>query len=1224
MGSPLKSLIFLLPLLAILGCNSQKAELGALEKTPLKFSFSSGAVTHDKIMFFGKSASGEGFAKVVSPGETPDFEFFGNEEWTFYAIGWRGANLSGVVDCAKVEKTLEGPKETLSFNLTEAACEDDVLRGDATGDLSLGFNSVEFCESVSGIDDASDTCSDDLNDGARVQARGHAMSYRYRLRTFSKEDGRYEFGDEILTTDCADGKPDFSDLTKIDRGLAMGELAHIPVGNGRNTPFYAQVEVFPGNSTCDGTSHGSRFVNLPYGLKSESSSAFYKWTGSRHKLFVKMSGTEICQGKSLTETFAGGVESSGLLVAQNNQSNASPRLICNTDQFYNLRASPYGAIKILKDIDLSANYKGVTALPGNLDALTSLGAGSNFFPLGMTSTYTVPSSVGEPRITFPYSFDGGGKTITGLRIHLPTRSRAGFFVNHNNVFRRVRIKDWKITGTNSVGTISRSTSTLQEIEIQNLSIKAQSSLGGLVGDGAPQVKNVTISQLYLESDTFACGGILGANSVPGSNSVLENISVSGEINCGSSVGGILGTASGATTTIRNVRFEGSVLGNSGVGGIAGFLHDGAILKSYVQGVIESRNISSANTGGLVGRVSSSTTFSRIEDSFFFGKIVHACTSAPLTNCNIGNLAGVYSDASWTTVEMATNFHHTSISGHTLTDFGTARSAADFYNFAPPGYVSAVGDLPRLPLEVDSSPTLFADLTHPCRSHTLNDKSLPVQIAGGRGRSSSPLTICNGKQFAEMTSHGSKHFQITSPFYAHLPVGDASLDLTGSIDGKNHIISGLTLNPATPTDDGTFAHTWWKTTRGPVKNLKFYHPTMNSAVADRGAFIALKNTSTMENIVLQDIIWDFSPSVIGATGGAAPLVHFNSGTIKKASVSGLMDVYSFTAGLVLSNTGLIEDSSSTVKMSCDSTSANICYRLAGFVYAQLGNILRSYVDVEISGNDFANPAGQSEFGLLANYNTGLMDDSHVEGFSHSKLSHNTGMGIANSGKMHRAYSAADIKVENTSLPVLNPVSDADWYTNPSPTASYTVGIGSEAEDIFYRYPARWFYPETLPKDSSSDLPCVVNSTRALGLFWKPDIQTPGANFFIARNQLLNSSLYTLTLASEIASALTFNAVSCSEVHASTLPFTIGVLPIVQPGASTFLVNPFVITAFQDFDGQTNFNDEIVWLANLDFAADLTRINTILRARMLKIPHETPPTWVFSAAEGLQLFHVAYPE
>ncbi|MFT3982396.1 MAG: S-layer homology domain-containing protein [Lachnospiraceae bacterium] len=205
------------------------------------------------------------------------------------------------------------------------------------------------------------------------------------------------------------------------------------------------------------------------------------------------------------------------------------------------------SLKLIKDLDLSA-YQ----------------SGEGWIPIGIS-----PNS-------FDGGFDGGGKTITGLKINRPAVNEQGLFgvIGNEGVVEKLGVKDVSITGKQMLGGIAgrvHAGGTVQS-SFSAGRVAGDGDIGGLAG-----FVQGTVQSCYSSADAVGVNGVGGiAGRVTG---ILKNCYVSGDIAGSYNIGGIAGTAGYGGRINNCAALNLSVTGNAGdsgnVGRVTGFKDAGA-------------------------------------------------------------------------------------------------------------------------------------------------------------------------------------------------------------------------------------------------------------------------------------------------------------------------------------------------------------------------------------------------------------------------------------------------------------------------------------------------------------------------------------------------------------------------------------------------------------------------------------------------------------------------
>lgn len=188
-------------------------------------------------------------------------------------------------------------------------------------------------------------------------------------------------------------------------------------------------------------------------------------------------------------------------------------------------------------------------------------------------------------------------------------------------------------------------------------VTGDSNTGVLTGESqAGTIQNVTVDATVTGTDSV--GGFVGSDT----NGDISNSEFNGTVNGNKDVGGITGNAS--YTEIKHTTVSGSVTGSSNyVGGIAGLNSSGLIHKSYVNGDVEGKDY----VGGLVG-----DSDETIKDSYVKGSVTGDTNVGGLVGINSGTVVGTYNTATVT----ASNANKGGLIGQNGTDAESYKDGND--------------------------------------------------------------------------------------------------------------------------------------------------------------------------------------------------------------------------------------------------------------------------------------------------------------------------------------------------------------------------------------------------------------------------------------------------------------------------------------------------------------------------------------------------------------------
>ncbi len=181
----------------------------------------------------------------------------------------------------------------------------------------------------------------------------------------------------------------------------------------------------------------------------------------------------------------------------------------------------------------------------------------------------VNSNGNDEFIEFNGTFDGNGKTISGLFVSVSGQRGAGLFGCLNGA-------------------------TIKNLKIKGADIRSESRAGILASCSFyGRIENCSVDGKVVGDELV--GGISGYSVMETISGCSSTASVDGAID----VGGIVGE--GYYTDFNNCTNSGNVIGNQYVGGIVGDITEGSILNSKNSGKVQTRTEQeNYNCGGIVG------------------------------------------------------------------------------------------------------------------------------------------------------------------------------------------------------------------------------------------------------------------------------------------------------------------------------------------------------------------------------------------------------------------------------------------------------------------------------------------------------------------------------------------------------------------------------------------------------------------------------------------------
>ena len=261
------------------------------------------------------------------------------------------------------------------------------------------------------------------------------------------------------------------------------------------------------------------------------------------------------------------------------------------------------------------------------------------------SEYGDWTPIGTLHANFRGTYDGGNYVITGLKIKSEDKDYQGLFGRTEGAtIRNVPLEDVNVTGANNVGgLVGYASNTNISNSCTTGEVTGRGQVGGLIGGtnnsmisksytegiimGSNQVgglvglayNNAEISNSYSTCSSIGLdigvyiGGLVGrANS----GTMISNSYATGTVTGSSALGGLVGVT--VESTIKNSYAKGTIKGGDSkyIGGLVGWAwDDSAIENSYATGLVKGNN----NSGGLVGRIESSTVTSSYWDTETTGR-----------------------------------------------------------------------------------------------------------------------------------------------------------------------------------------------------------------------------------------------------------------------------------------------------------------------------------------------------------------------------------------------------------------------------------------------------------------------------------------------------------------------------------------------------------------------------------------------------------------------------
>ena len=220
--------------------------------------------------------------------------------------------------------------------------------------------------------------------------------------------------------------------------------------------------------------------------------------------------------------------------------------------------------------------------------------------------------IGTAQTRYTGTFDGNGKTITGLTIDSSSQY-VGMFGYLDGTVKDLELANVDITSSWStqpagfVGAVAGNTSS--KCNIANCFVSGNiviggtnSQAGGLVGKNYGAISQCQVKGLTITGPSSGnyiyLGGVVGSNSKTVEDCQVENLIITN----GSYVGGVTGensASSSAPVTGCSVK-NSSVTGRSSSGGVAGVFYSGEIAGCSVDGTTVATDGLTGKSGGVIG------------------------------------------------------------------------------------------------------------------------------------------------------------------------------------------------------------------------------------------------------------------------------------------------------------------------------------------------------------------------------------------------------------------------------------------------------------------------------------------------------------------------------------------------------------------------------------------------------------------------------------------------
>jgi hypothetical protein len=285
--------------------------------------------------------------------------------------------------------------------------------------------------------------------------------------------------------------------------------------------------------------------------------------------------------------------------------NAAPRQGWTLDRHYKLAA----------DVDLTV--RGATR--------------PDWEPIGIATRSGTTTNVDS---AFTGSFDGGGHTITGLRINSNNDFQGMFAAISGATVSNLYLEDVDIRGNNyvggAVGNFAVNPIAFRPSQISNVhvtgTVRGYDYVGGMVGGAGSTISRPQNSATGAITNSSVNAAVTSTNAMAGgiAGGIGRGTAI---INC--YVGGRVTTVIGTTTTTPNYSMAGGVVGTISSGGGTTAVMNSSISNCYVTADVTATGIDNVRAGGIAGEASAASGFTTsISRNYVTGRVTATSSTSP--------------------------------------------------------------------------------------------------------------------------------------------------------------------------------------------------------------------------------------------------------------------------------------------------------------------------------------------------------------------------------------------------------------------------------------------------------------------------------------------------------------------------------------------------------------------------------------------------------------------
>ena len=803
--------------------------------------------------------------------------------------------------------------------------------------------------------------------------------------------GCYFTGTANLPTD--QGKQAHT-VTAGDEYVTVGDVS--PLGSSLAAYSFSGITVYRQGITCDGT--------------------FYYGNGDEVNITLSNNAPSPGEGKQYVYVFSAGTFSGNTLLMPDADVTVSldinhPVAIDWEDDYEGTAADPY-RIYFKEQLDLLAER--VNQDNGYIDKHFLL---MNDIEYSHTTKWNDAEStennftaIGGGKAFFA-EFDGGGHTISGIRIYQNNDSPQGLF------------------GKTDAG------ANIHDLTLADTRITGLQSIGGIVGYHCSSAEGATVNNCHVAAtvaihilqakDNYNCGGIVGVNEDDGTTvshcTSAVTITVADGVAC-THIGAIAGTNRYKGVLTDNIAIGATIpaAADNTYGAVCGInASDGTLLRNYYIGC----NVAgTANATGVGCSTADVTT-----DNGAVAAYSITSGDASISVANGGTVS--YKDDAIGLTAYATGFAY---NGVLYAASGDAVSLTLSHNREDmkATYKASAGTL--------TSTEQGHTLTMPAQDVTISAASWIPDAFEGEGTAAKPYLISSAEQWDKIANYVSagivngfkdKHLKLTNDIAVTTMVGsDGNHTFRGTFDGAGHT---LTVNYTT---DEQYAAPFHYTYGATIKNLHTAG-TINTSNSHAGGVVGRNGSQStaLENVSSSATINStFNGSAYhGGLMGYAINASF-TGCVFTGSLlgsdshhcGGLLGQKSVTSGSNATLTGcLFNPAEITVGTDRSFTFAAAAHQLTSISNSYYTKLLGDVQGTESSGRTTA-PANigslVKDYGTLKTYANGILYDGKYY-VAPSDIS------LADNGNHTSAISAADGYLANVTLTGRTLYLDGKWNT-----------------------------------------------------------------------------------------------------------------------------------------------------------------------------------------------------